>query len=108
MPLIKANQSVPLFKDAIVLNMNDVTEQAAQIKESAKMTAQRLIDDAKSKAQKVSDDHASEGYERGYADGYQKGQAEGHAKGKKRGLAEGHKEASTEARAAFKPLVAAW
>lgn len=98
MPLIKAEQSVPLFKDAIVLNMNDVSEQAAQIKASAQKTAQQLIAEAKAKAQKVSDDHASEGYERGYADGYKKGQAQGFEQGETRGLKEGHQKAVTEAR----------
>lgn len=108
MPLIKADQSVPLFKDAIVLNMNDVSVQAEQIKASAKKTAEALIEQAKAKAQKVTDDHASEGYERGYADGFKKGQTDGFDQGKKRGLKEGHSEAVNEARQQFQPLVASW
>lgn len=108
MPLIKAAQSVPLFKDAIVLNMNDVAAQAQQIKASAQKSAEQLIADAKARAQKVSDDHASEGYERGYAEGYKKGQAEGFEQGKVRGQKEGYAEAIGQARADFEPLVASW
>ena len=75
MPLIKADQSVAMFKDAIVLNMDDVTQQAAQIKASAQQAAEKLIADARAKAQKVTDDHAEEGYEKGYyiGDEYIKG-----------------------------------
>jgi flagellar assembly protein FliH len=108
MPLIKADQSVPLFKDAIVLNMSDVAVQAQQIRDSAQKTAQQVIAEAKARAQKVSDDHASEGYERGYADGYKKGQAEGLEHGTARGHKEGHALAVAESREQFEPLVASW
>lgn len=108
MPLIKADQSVPLFKDAIVLNMSDVAVQAEQIKASARKTAQQVIDGARAKAQKVTDDHATEGYERGYADGYKKGQAEGYEQGLARGQKEGHTQAVSEARQQFEPMVEAW
>ena len=108
MPLIKAQQSAPLFKDAIVLNMNDVAEQAQQIKTSARKTAEQMIADAKAKAQKVTDDHASEGMERGYAEGYKKGQADGHEKGLKEGEKTGHHEATQQAQKLFEPLVESW
>ncbi len=108
MPLIKADQSVSMFKDAIVLNMNDVTEQAAQIKASAQQTAEKLIADARAKAQKVTDDHAEEGYEKGYAEGFAKGQSEGYEKGHAEGFTNGHAEAIADAKTQFDPLVVAW
>ncbi|MFG0249576.1 MAG: FliH/SctL family protein [Phycisphaeraceae bacterium JB051] len=108
MPLIKADQSVAMFKEAIVLNMNDVTEQAAQIKASAEQTAEKLISEARAKAQKVTDDHAEEGFEKGYSEGFAKGQSEGFEKGHAEGLANGHAEAVANAKAQFDPLVTAW
>ena len=108
MPLIKAQQSAPLFKDAIVLNMNDVAEQAQQIKTSARKTAEQMIADAKAKAQKVTDDHASQGMERGYAEGYEKGQADGHEQGLIQGKKSGHDQAVKQARELFEPLVESW
>jgi flagellar biosynthesis/type III secretory pathway protein FliH len=108
MPLIKADQSVSMFKDAIVLNMNDVTEQAAQIKASAQQTAEKLIADARAKAQKVTDDHAEEGFEKGYADGFAKGETEGFEKGNAKGLADGYAQAVAQAKTQFEPLVLAW
>ena len=108
MPLIKADQSVPMFKNAIVLDMNDVSEQAEQIKLSARKKADQLISDAQNKAKQVSDDHASEGYERGYADGMQKGSDKGYEQGFAKGEKEGHAQAVAKARKEFKPLIAAW
>lgn len=108
MPLIKADQSVSLFKSAIVLDMNDVTEQAEQIKLSARQKAEQLINDAQNKAKQVSDDHASEGYERGYADGMKQGSEKGYQEGFAKGEKEGHAQAVAKARKQFNPLVAAW
>ncbi len=86
MPLIKAQEAVPLFKNAVVLDLSDIAQQARQIKEAAKQRADDMIEQARVQAKKVTETHASQGYDEGYA----KGQTDGHAQGFEEGSQRGH------------------
>ncbi len=96
MPIIKASNSSPLIKDAIVLDMGDLARQARRMKESAQAQATAIVEQAKAQAQTL----VSQGHEQGFA----KGQAEGFAKGLEEGRAAGRSESLAQAQNDLKKL----
>jgi len=100
MPVIKENQAAPLLKNAIILDMGDVSRQAQQIITAARGKAQRLVDDAKHRSDQqaiAARDKASEA-----------GRTEGHAQGLEQGRVEGRAQAMAEASGQFQQLQQTW
>lgn len=84
MTVMKREHFAPILKEAVVLDLGDVAEQAAKITQAAEARAKRLIAEAQAKAQGIIDnanasgfeDGHKQGVEQGYADGLEKGRAE--------------------------------
>ena len=96
MPIIKAANSTPLLKDAIVLDMGDLAKQARRLKEAAQAQAQAMIENARAQAQAL--------VSQGHGEGFAKGQAEGFAKGLEEGRTAGRSEALAQAENDLKKL----
>jgi len=100
MPVIKQNQAGRLLKNAIILDMGDVSRQAQQIITAARGKAQRLVDEAKQRSDQqaiAARDQASEA-----------GRADGHAQGFEQGRVEGRAEAMAGASRQFQQLQRTW
>lgn len=81
MALIKHAKSDRLLKDAIVLDMSDLAQQARRMLDNARAEAQRIVEQGKAEAQQLIDS-ADEG---GYAQGFERGMAEGREAGEREG-----------------------
>ena len=87
MPIIKASQSTPLLKDAIVLDLGDLAKQGQRLRETAKAQAQAILDQAQAQAQALVSKGHDEGFARGRAEGIAQGLEEGRASGRSEALA---------------------
>ena len=81
MPIVKANESSTLMKGAVVLDLADVAEQAARIRDAADQQARRVIADAQAAAETLAADAGERGFEQGCAAGLEQGLAEGREQG---------------------------
>jgi flagellar assembly protein FliH len=85
MPLIKASQSAPLLKDAIVLDLGDLSRQAVALREAAEAKARQIISGAQAEGRRQT------------ADAHEQGLVQGRAEGLKQGLDEGRRQGRAEA-----------
>jgi flagellar biosynthesis/type III secretory pathway protein FliH len=81
MAVIKSHNSATLLKDAIVLDLGDVSRQAQRIRASAEAKARQLIADAQRDAmahrKHIHDDSAAQGHEEGFGKGLEAGREQG-------------------------------
>jgi len=104
MPVVKSQAARPLIKDALVLDLSDVAQQAARIKEDALLKAKQIIDKAKTEAQAVSQTTTQRAYEEGKTAGYEAG----HKKGYDEGVEKGYEEAFEKTRETLAALEQPW
>jgi len=104
MAVIKQQYAAPLLKEAIVLDLGDVSRQAARIMAAAEDKARRLVADAENRARQIIFDAEQQGQERGYQEGYARGLEEG----TQQGLQQGHEQAYTQANDALQQIQQAW
>lgn len=88
MGMIRQTASGPAFKDAIVLNLGDLSRQARALAEHARAEADRIIADARQERQRLIESASSDGFARGHAEGLAKGREEGLSAGRAEALAE--------------------
>lgn len=100
MPVIKASQSAPLVKSAVVLDLGDLSRQAEAILAAARQEAQTIIRQAQEEARRIAT--------QSHAEARAQGLAEGRREGFQQGLREGRQQALEEARPAFQALEKRW
>jgi len=88
MAILKQSQSRTMLREAIVLDLGDVTRQAEKIRDNAKAAAERIIVEAKAEATRVAEQVQANAQERGREEGYQAGFQEGREAGHADALAE--------------------
>ena len=83
MPVLKATQTSPLIKDAIVLDLGDVSRQAERLRQAAREKARQILDTAQQQARTIAkqtyDEALAKGHESGFAQGMEEGREEGKA-----------------------------
>lgn len=81
MPVVKSGQSVPMLRNAVVLDMGDVEAHAQRVLGEARARAAALIEEAERHAAHLTADAEQkghvQGFQRGMLDGLEKGQREG-------------------------------
>ena len=100
MTVMKREHFAPILKEAVVLDLGDVAEQAAKITQAAEAKAKRLIAEAQAKAQGIVDNANASGFEDGHKQGVEQGYADG--------LEKGRAEAVQAMTAQLQQLEAAW
>ena len=100
MPLLKEQQAGELTRDAVVLDLGDLKQQADEIKRRAREEADRIVADARAEAERLTADADQRGYEAGY----ERGRAEGHEAGR----AEGHAEAMQQTADRLEQMQQSW
>lgn len=100
MGMIRQAASGPSLKDAIVLNLGDLSREAQALAERARAEAERIVAEARRERQRLIESAASEGYAQGHAEGL--------ARGREEGLAAGRAEAMAEYRAQLGAIEAGW
>jgi flagellar assembly protein FliH len=100
MTVIKSAQSAPLLKDAIVLDLGDLSRQAEQVRAAAGKAARAILLSAQQEAQKLTGNARQEGLAQGLA--------EGRAQGLEQGRQQGRAEAITQSAAQLAKLQQAW
>lgn len=96
MPIIKASNSAPLLKEAIVLDLGDLSRQAQALQESAQARARQLVSEAQNEAQRM--------VKSAQGQGFAQGRDEGHAQGLEEGRREGHAQALRQTAAELESL----
>lgn len=86
MALIRDSQAREMIRDAIVLDLGDVSQQAAKIRSNAEAQAKAILAQAKLDRDKLLSAAESKGKEAGYAVGLAQGLEEGRATGIQQGL----------------------
>jgi flagellar biosynthesis/type III secretory pathway protein FliH len=84
-PLIKNVRARELVQGAVVMNLGDVREEAAQILSDAREEAARILAEARAEATRLTEGAA----DRGHAEGLARGEAEGREIGLEQGRIEG-------------------
>jgi len=84
MPIVKADRTAPLLKDAIVLDLSDLRQQADRILSDARQEADRLI----AEAQRGVDELQNQAHDEAYRKGYEEGLGAGREEGREQGAAE--------------------
>lgn len=100
MPVIKADRTATLLKDAIVLDMGDLRKQGRKIIAAAEAEAQKLIANAQREAALLAKQATDDAVERG--------KVEGMKFGVKEGREAGHAEALHEASERFTQIQSMW
>ncbi|HEX7010489.1 MAG TPA: FliH/SctL family protein [Phycisphaeraceae bacterium] len=100
MPVIKASQTRPLIREAIVLDLGDLNRQARQLRQAAKEQAAQILAQAQQQAQQIIDSAHGRGFQEGKDAGYQEGLALGRQ--------EGHAQALEQARQQLEQIQASW
>lgn len=100
MALIKHSNAAQIAREAIVLDLGDLTRQGQMLIESARARADQILAEARAERDRI----VAGAAEKGRADGLAKGLEEGRAKGRE----EGRAAAITEHRAELDRLQAAW
>lgn len=107
MPLLKRQNATPALKDAIVLDLADVSRQAERIREQARAQAERIVQDAERRARELTENAEAKGREQGHAAGYAQGVEEGRAQGHAEAL-EQHKDQLAKLEASWTEAAEAW
>lgn len=100
MPIIKHQAAGPMVKEAVVLDLSDVSAQAERIRLAAEQKASALINEARRKAAELVENARTQGHEQGLAAGREEGLAQGHE--------QGHQEAFEQTRQHMETLAAQW
>lgn len=100
MGMIRQTASGPALKDAIVLNLGDLSREAHALAERARAEADRILAEARQERQRLIESASGEGYAKGHAEGL--------ARGREEGLAAGKAEALTEYRERLGAIEAGW
>ncbi len=90
MPVLKQQSTRPLIKDAIVLNLGDLSKQAAALRAKAEVDAKRIVEAAEAEAARltagVEEAGREAGYAAGHAEGLEQGREAGHAEALEQGV----------------------
>jgi flagellar assembly protein FliH len=81
MALIKGQNAQNAARDAVVLDLSDIGQQAEKIKADAQEKADRIVAEAEQRAQQLVDGADERGYEAGYQRGHEAGFAQGQEAG---------------------------
>lgn len=100
MAVIRHQAAQAYIKEAVVLNLGDLAQQAQRMKVAAQAEADRIIAAAKTERERM----LAGAREEGMARGTQEGRTAGHAQGRK----EGHAAALAESRTTLTTLEGAW
>ncbi len=100
MAVIRHSAAQAYMKEAVVLNLGDLAQQAARLKVAAQAEADRIVAGARAERERI----LAGGREEGRVRGVEEGRATGLAQGRK----EGHAGALAEARPRLAALDAAW
>ncbi len=100
MPVVKMQQARPMVKDAIVLDLGDLHQQAEALKRDAEAKAAAIVAAAEEAANRLAQRAHDQASEQGFA--------EGHRKGLEQGKAEGHEAAFAQQKPQLEQLQAAW
>lgn len=100
MPVIKGVSAANTARDAVVLDLADIAQQAAAIRHAAEREAARIIEAAKGERERLIADASEVGRATGHAEGL--------AEGREAGRAEGRAEAIGQQSEALGALQAAW
>ena len=107
MPILKEAQSRPVTKDAIVLDLGDLSRQGVRLREAAEAKARQVLADARAEAQRLVADAEQVGFVEGHAKGLEAGRAEGLEAGRAEALAAGQ-QAVQQATGAFLSVAQQW
>jgi len=100
MAVIKGSTPDTLLKQAVVLDLGDITRQAAKLRVAAENQASEILDKAEQQARQLINDAEQKGLEQGYAKGLEQGTQEGQQ--------QGHAEALQQASQDLEQLVLSW
>lgn len=100
MAVIKNTQSRRLLKDAVVLDLGDLSRQAVEIIRQARNRAKVVISEAEETARGIVEESSGKGYK----DGFEKGKAEGHLEGAK----QAHEEVTSQFTDELQALQQSW
>lgn len=89
MALIRQAKAQAFVKDAIVLNLGDLAQQAQRLRESANAQAKEIIDAAHRERARILAGAKEEGIQQGLVEGRRAGMEEGRAQGHQQALADG-------------------
>lgn len=87
MPVLKATQHTSFPRDAIVLDLSDLSRQAAKLRMAAETKAARILTDAERQAATLVEGAEARGYEAGRSEGFARGLEEGREQGRQDALA---------------------
>lgn len=107
MPIIKQQQTRPLIRDAVVLDLGDLGRQAARLKEAAQARAAQILREAREEAKRLTDAAEQTGYEAGHAEGLARGLEDGKAQGHAEALAAGAQQVQ-QVTARFEAVAQEW
>lgn len=88
MALIRQSSTGTITRDAVVLDLGDLSRQGEQLKTRARAEADRIVAEAKAERERLLAGAAEEGRAAGHAKGLEQGQREGHEAGRQAALAE--------------------
>ncbi len=80
--IIKGPQATALVKDAVVLDLGDLSRQAERLKEAAQARADQILREAREEAARLTAEAEGKGLEEGRARGFQEGYEQGVAQGR--------------------------
>lgn len=107
MPVLKQNTSRSAMKDAIVLDLGDIGQQAARIRMQAEARAGEIVTAAQQKAKQLVEQASGEGFSQGHAEGLARGLEEGREQGRQEALQK-HDEQLQQVTAAWSDVIAQW
>ena len=100
MSVIKAKQAPNLVKEAIVLDLGDLSRQASRLRTVAESKATEIVEDAQREAAHL--------VEKASVEGFEEGRAAGFAQGFKDGRTQGHAESLAQRSEQLKQIEQAW
>lgn len=100
MPVLKRQHAERYAKDAVVLDLADIAQQAEALRRAAQQQADRIIAEAKAERERLLSDAAEVGRREGHAEGL--------AQGREAGKTAGETEARAEHADQLRQLQAAW
>jgi flagellar assembly protein FliH len=77
MALIKSHNTAALIREAIVLDLGDLGQQAAKLQSASEAKARQIVTDAQTEAARIIEDAKNKGFGEGKAQGLEAGRAEG-------------------------------
>jgi flagellar assembly protein FliH len=86
--MIRRTESGSALKNAIVLNLGELSREARALTEQAREEAARIVEEAREERRRLIESASGEGFAKGYAEGLARGREEGLAAGKSESLAE--------------------